>query len=135
MADTYTSTASLHITPLQPRPGNLHTSQSLRSKHIKQRRREVQIRRLAPSAPIHDGGDDAHIFARLLAHARRPHLQSAQRVRVRIPADLDGVEDAPGHSDDCVCVCRDDAARPETGAVVGAFTGLQRFVGRVRDVG
>lgn len=113
---------------LQPRPCDLHASQSLRSKYIKQPRREVQICRLAPSAPIHDGRDDAHIFARLFPHARRPYLQSTQRIRVWVPADLDGVEDAPGYSNDRIRVCRDDAAGPETRAVVGAFAGLQRFV-------
>lgn len=71
----------------------------------------------------------------LFADPRCPHLQPTQRICVWIPADLDCVVDLPGNGDDRICRFRVDPACAETGAVVGAFAGLKRFVGRVRDVG
>ena len=89
---------------------------------------DVQVCRLAPSAPIDDREVDAPPLAARLVRPRGPNHQAAQRVRVRVAARLDVVEDEVRERDDVVGLGRGDAARAQARPVVCQLAGVGRAV-------
>ena len=124
-SSTPTPRLARHV--LQPTPLNLHPPRRDIGQRGKRVLRHIQIPRSTPDAAIDDF--EIHADGATRAGALDAHALAAQRVRVRVGAGADGVEEEVRDGDDGVAVGGHDAARAQARRVVRQVAGVGSAVG------